>query len=74
VKEIEVEIYPDGRLDVKNCAAYLGVKIRTLAEWRVAGTGPRFLKRMGRVFYYQTDIDEWLLLKGKKRCSSIYAV
>ncbi len=56
---LSIRFYPDGRLDTKNAALYLGVAEKTLAMWRVYGTGPPFVKR-GRVFYYKDDLDEWL--------------
>lgn len=63
-KSIDITIYPDGRLDTKNAAAYTGNSQKTLAMKRSEGTGPKFIKR-GRVFYYLTDLDEWLNQRGK---------
>ena len=56
---IRIKQYPDGRLDAKNAARYLGLKDKTLAMMRTAGQGPKFVKR-GRVFYYKDDLDQWL--------------
>lgn len=50
---------PDGRLDARGAAAYLGLSLRTLANKRSNGTGPRYVKA-GRIFYYRADLDEWL--------------
>lgn len=50
---------PDGRMTTKDAARYLGLAAKTLAMWRTAGKGPRFVKR-GRVFYYRADCDDWL--------------
>jgi hypothetical protein len=57
--QLEVVVLPDGRMDAKNSAAYLGLSVKTLAMMRCAGTGPKFVKR-GRVFYFKRDLDEWL--------------
>ena len=57
-------IYLDGRMDIKNTALYLGVKERTLAQWRYLGKGPPFIKR-GKIFYFKSDIDSWLIANGK---------
>lgn len=57
--EVAVTVYPDGRLDAENAAIYLGLKPKTLAMMRSAGTGPSFVKR-GRVFYFRDDLDAWL--------------
>lgn len=52
--------FPDGRLDPPNASAYTGYSIKTLAMHRCAGTGPKFQKIGGRVFYRQADLDEWI--------------
>jgi hypothetical protein len=54
-----VTVLPDGRMDTKNAARYVGLKEKTLAMMRSAGEGPRFVKR-GRVFYFQDDLDAWI--------------
>jgi hypothetical protein len=56
---ITVRIYPDGRLDTCNAAAYIGLNEQTLANYRSKGIGPKFVKR-GRIFYFKSDLDEWL--------------
>jgi hypothetical protein len=56
---IGVVTFPDGRMDAKNAAAYLGLAVKTLAMMRCQGSGPPFLKR-GRISYFQTDLDRWL--------------
>jgi hypothetical protein len=57
---IEIQIYPDGRMDVENAAKYLGVSKKSLDMWRCKGTSPKFIKRGRRVFYFQKDLDIWL--------------
>ena len=57
--QMKVVVLPDGRLDAKNAAIYLGLSVGTLAMQRCTGRGPAFVKR-GRVFYYKDDLDEWL--------------
>ena len=64
LKTLIIHIFPDGRMDGRNAASYLGVKEKTLAMWRAEGTGPRFIKR-GRIFYYKEDIDIWLNEDGR---------
>jgi hypothetical protein len=59
IETIKVRQYPDGRLDTRNAAIYLGLRPKTLAMLRTAGEGPRFVKRE-RVFYYKDDLDAWL--------------
>jgi predicted DNA-binding transcriptional regulator AlpA len=59
IRAVDVVILPDGRMDRKNAALYLGLSVKTLATHAVKGTGPRSIKR-GRVFYFKSDLDEWL--------------
>lgn len=60
-------MFPDGRLDVKNAALYVGLSENTLANMRSKGIGPQFLKK-GRIFYFLEDLNAWLFEAGK--CSS----
>lgn len=64
IMPIEVAMFPDGRLDVKNTARYLGLKEKTLAMMRSDGSGPKFIKR-GRIFYFKDDLDAWLNAAGR---------
>jgi hypothetical protein len=56
---IQIRQYPDGWLDARNTATYLGLRTKTLAMMRTAGEGPKFVKR-GRISYYKEDLDQWL--------------
>ncbi len=53
-------VYPDGRRDPASAGPYIGYSVKTLAIWRSRGTGPKFIKVGGRVFYRTADLDEWL--------------
>lgn len=59
IHEHPMRIFPDGRVDAHDAAFYLGMSIRTLANMRSLGTGPRFVKR-GKIFYFIKDLDRWL--------------
>jgi len=59
IKNIEVVIFPDGRMDAANAAEYLGFSQKTLAMMRCQGTGPEYIKR-GRIFYFREDLDAWI--------------
>ena len=54
-----IQPYPDGRLSAKDAALYTGLSQYTLANLRMSGKGPRFVK-LGRVFYFKKDLDEWI--------------
>ena len=56
---IKILELPDGRLDTRNAALYLGLSTGTLALMRCKGDGPPFVKR-GRVFYFREELDSWL--------------
>lgn len=55
-----LHIFPDGRMDRANAALYTGFAIKTLAMHATSGTGPKFQKIGGRVFYRREDLDCWI--------------
>jgi predicted DNA-binding transcriptional regulator AlpA len=59
IKSQEVFVYPDGRMDRKNAARYLGLSVKTLAMHASRGTGPKYVK-LGRVFYFRHELDTWI--------------
>jgi hypothetical protein len=63
-KTKEVVFFPDGRMDTCNAATYTGLAEKTLAMLRCNGKGPKFIKR-GRIFYFQSDIDDWMNANGR---------
>lgn len=56
---ININIFPDGRMDAKNAALYLGKSEKTLAIMRCQGNGPTFMK-LGKIFYRKEDLDAWI--------------
>jgi len=68
IETVFVKMYPDGRLDSRNAALYLGLEEKTLAMKRSDGTGPSFIKR-GRIFYFKEDLDAWIN-EGKRAKST----
>jgi hypothetical protein len=53
-------VHPDGRMNRKNAALYLGCAAKTLANWATKGSGPRYVFVGGRVFYFRHDLDGWV--------------
>ncbi|WP_264940452.1 helix-turn-helix transcriptional regulator [Sphingomonas caeni] len=47
-------------MDRPNAALYTGFAVKTLAMHASHGTGPKFQKIGGRVFYRREDLDAWL--------------
>jgi excisionase family DNA binding protein len=57
-----------GYLSPAEAAEYLGITIRTLAEWRHSQSGPPYIRLggpTGRVRYARSDLDRWM--GGKRR-------
>jgi hypothetical protein len=55
-----VQIFPDGRMNVANAAAYLGLSVKSLACYRSQGRGPTFTKLGKLCFYHRDDLDAWI--------------
>lgn len=52
----------DDLLDTISAAPRCGVSPGTLENWRVQGTGPKFIKtpgKRGKVMYDPADIEAW---------------
>ena len=60
IETYRVFIHPDGRMDRKNTALYLGCAAKTLADWASKGTGPAYVMVGGRAFYFREDLDIWI--------------
>ena len=59
VSVVEVVVLPDGRLDTRNAARYLGLGEGYLAVMRSLGKGPRYIKR-GKVYYFLEELERWV--------------
>lgn len=60
MEAVRCRVLPDGRMSRDDAAKYLGLKVKTLAMWSLAGKGPRAVKVGGRVFYYRNDLDAFI--------------
>lgn len=47
-------------IGAEELAAYLGVPIQTIYDWRCAGTAPRAFKFGKRLKFAVTDVAEWI--------------
>lgn len=63
VEPVRVRVLPDGSMDTGNAAKYIDRATKTLAMWRMAGVGPVWFKRGGRVFYNKEALDTYM--RGK---------
>lgn len=51
----------EGLMTADQAAGYLGISYMTLARWRrEAVKQPRYLKVRHRIYYRQSDLDEYL--------------
>ncbi|CAN5289630.1 hypothetical protein BH09ACT10_BH09ACT10_28600 [soil metagenome] len=61
---MKTQLEPATRLDpllsVRDLAAYLGVPVATIYDWRVDGKGPCGLRVGRHVKFAQTDVLVWL--------------
>ncbi len=55
-------INPDSRYNAEQTAALLGVAVGTLANWRIKGKGPVFVRITKRSpsYYWGSDLIKWL--------------
>jgi hypothetical protein len=51
VERVVVRVLPGNRVDRPNAAKALGRTVKTLAQWRSLGVGPKPFRVGGRVFY-----------------------
>jgi predicted site-specific integrase-resolvase len=55
-----VEITMPELMSQDEVSALLDVNVPTLANWRSAGKGPKFVKLCGRVRYHKVDVEEFI--------------
>lgn len=60
IELVRVRILPDGRMDRKNAARYLGLTPKTLAMWTTKGTGPKSHLVGGLRFYFKSALDAFI--------------
>ncbi len=60
VEQVRVRILPDGRMSRLDAARYIGLDVKTLANWAVRGYGPTPHRIAGRIFYYQRHLDRFI--------------
>jgi hypothetical protein len=56
-------------LSVEEAAQWLRLKKRTLDNMRWMGTGPKFRKHGGRIYYHVDELKEWSLNSRRKSTS-----
>lgn len=56
----DVEVLANRLWTSEQCAAYLGISSRTLANWRCDRKAPPSLKVNGRPRYRRREVEEWV--------------
>ena len=60
IDRVRVRVLPDGRIDRRNAAKYVGRTPKTLAMWQMEGRGPKSVLVGGRRYYYQDVLDAFI--------------
>jgi len=69
-KQRQGRVYSDNDLlTPSKAAALLKIRPKTLANWRVAGSGPRFVKAGGRVVYRFHDLMTYVSQRSRLNTS-----
>jgi predicted DNA-binding transcriptional regulator AlpA len=55
--------------DTRGCAERIGIKAKTLDNWRSTGGGPPYYKIGGRVVYDDAEVDDWLAARRRTSTS-----
>ena len=71
VDQVRVRVLPDGRVSRRDAAKLFDRSVKTMAEWKLKGWGPRAIIVGGRVFH---DYEECLLIaRGEKPVAPLAA-
>ena len=73
-KEIEEIILSDGYLTSKQAAAYLGVTVKSLADYRSKKRQPHFIKRRGAIRYPSQSIIDFIIKRNEAKYLAKYDV
>lgn len=66
IEDVVVRVYPDGRVARRDAAAFLGLQVKTLANWASVSHGPRAMRIGNRVFYRFADLEAFVAAGGHK--------
>jgi predicted DNA-binding transcriptional regulator AlpA len=47
-------------MSTQELSEFIGVAVKTLANWRSQAIGPKYVKPGGRVRYRRSDVEKWL--------------
>ena len=55
----------DTLIRASDMPSYVGIARQTLARWRHEGSGPRFVKLGGLIFYRAGDVRAWIAASAR---------
>lgn len=70
VDRVRIRVLPDGRVNRRDSATYLGVSVKTLAMWLTQGKGPASVLVGGRRFSYISELDRYIA-EGDERSTPV---
>lgn len=59
-------LIPEALMDARATAAFLGVSVLSLADWRTKGIGPSYMKVGRCVRYRLSALEAWLQSRTRK--------
>jgi len=71
-KEIEQIIIEGSYLTAKQAAFYLGLTVKTLADYRSKNRKPDYIKRLNSIRYPPDSIIEFIIQRNKSKYSPVY--
>ena len=71
-KEIEEIILSDGYLTSKQAAYYLGITVKSLADYRSKKRGPYFIKHRNAIRYSSRSIVDFIIERNKAKYLAKY--
>lgn len=60
IEQVRIRVTPDGRVDRRAAAAFLGIKPKTLTSWAARGYGPEIVRVGGRAFYRLAALEAFV--------------
>ena len=60
LRVVDTEAVPVYAVNTEDAAAFVGLSVKTLANMRSDGTGPKYLKVGSKVLYRVRDLETWI--------------
>ncbi|WP_370645824.1 helix-turn-helix transcriptional regulator [Corynebacterium sp. ACRQP] len=60
LRVVDVDAVPVYAVNTEDAASFVGLSVKTLANMRSDGTGPKYLKVGSKVLYRVRDLENWI--------------